>query len=1257
MELLDMVARPKSYDQLLHANAKSSKFQQQLFRTNLLLHQHRYAHGKACSRRNARRKQGFYISNLSSNLCYYRSEPCEQCGLGCHTTNPAITNSLWQIQSCRRRLRSNGCEKLHTFSGFSSSKARYASLCSHGGLRRDFSPTIADAPSGNIRTLSGKSEIVAKIEDQETVITASPNKLRRANAKSGTKSSLKVEDTSKEAEILVESQIAETTSEKWLRAKKLMGDSLRHFDSKTPSFSESNASLKVQSVLKSLAKKIATQQSGQEHQSTGSKDSELSPGTGKLDEAESGVSSTVRTAHSVEKHKGDSSQKLFSAGSVWQHILRPIGGKHSVSEKPSGRVVEILGSLTKVRSSQEVEVLMKGLEGKVTMPELKQTLAELGKEKHWLTAMQVFDWMHEHVPYKPDETVYQLMFLLLAKAKKMEMAEGLLERMKKEGMQPGVIEYTALIAGYVKHGNLQQGLLVLDNMRELGIKPAISAYNVLIDGCVRFPKGLEVAGKLLEKMNKDQIEADALTYSNVIILYSRKWRYREVLSTFSEIQNKGYHLDKAAGNAVLNSYSKLSDVKGMLEAYQWISDWKVEQDLSTYHIIFNSLARSGRIGGLPLYYSLMRKASLIPDIAICSILITAYGKVQDWDALDSLLQDMKDLAVRADATVYNTLISVYGKAGRWEDLELIAQFLRDKQRNGLSLDVVTYNNLLNVYGKEGRLNDVMKWFSDMKIKGVKPDVKTFTALVTAYSKANHYEGVEDVLELLKKDGYKPDLMFYQSILVMLGRGGRYDDAWKIIEDMREGGYLINADVYNSLIAIYGRGNAHEARKLFGDMIKHDVRPTPATFKTMIDIHGQKGLLEECVKIFEESMAHVGKEFSILTAILNAYCNLRGIEKGECLLQDRKAMTAIQLLSSYNFLIRGYGRTGEWTKAEEVLKRMKSDRVEPNLQTYIYLLEVYARVGQIMKGEELIAYMQKENLLGSIRVYNGFLQFYVQHKNGKAAMAIYDLLRKKGPKPDHNTYTVMVDAYLEDGFLHENFVEFLQDVERARLLTRNGFFRAVLAAIPKCRKHEDTIVLLSALEVLGFPGEILALLEFSNIQIIEENNLLWERLAGLLRLMDREGLNVDVQRGFHNALIDALWSYGWEAKALRIINISVEMGIYGNICGWDSEEWFLDLHHASVGAAQLLLFTWIASLQEVMHEGLSFPDQIKIILSKDWQMRTGENLPTRQAVEAQLKDFMAPFAYAEDNCILEADRQGVMEWLSEENISKILFLTP
>ncbi|KAL2623603.1 hypothetical protein R1flu_003808 [Riccia fluitans] len=919
-------------------------------------------------------------------------------------------------------------------------------------------------------------------------------------------------------------------------------------------------------------------------------------------------------------------------------------------------VDSVLQALDRISSTKGIANLMEQFKGELTTQDLKQILTELGTspERNWAKALQVFDWIHTSSGYKVDLAMYHTMLLLLGKAKKMDIAESMFERMQQDGLTPGLYEYTALVAGHVRSGNLHKGIATLDGMKAAGIRPSVSTYNVLVDGCLKVPKGFEIANSLLQRMKRDKTSPDRVTFTTMIIVYSRKGHHKEAITLFREMVQQKIYPDILTYNAVLNAYGKLGDVQGMLQVHQSMLAQQVDPDTVTFNIIFSALGRAGRTKDVVRIYRHMRKIGVTPDVTTCSILVSAYGKAREWVELDSLLAEMESLGLQPDLAVYNSLISIYGKAGRFEQVDLLTKSLSS---SGTAFDLITYNTLIDVYGKGGRLSDVIKWFSDMRRREVKPDVRTFNALVHAYGRASQYDGVREVLDLFRSDGSKPDLVFYHTVLFMFGKGGKYNDAWRVIDDMKAEGYTLSLEIYNSLLLVFGRSDPEEAMKVFNDMVESGVFPSSNTFKVLIEVYARKGKVDECLSIYRTSTKYLSDPVneSVLSSLFGACCNTRRTEEAEAVLSQLEKKKLSISVTCFNWLILGYGRQGDWVKAEQVLNKMRSQRLVPNSQSYTFLLEAYSLCGLQEKAEVLSRKMEQEGNLNSISACNALLRFYVRSGQPRAALEVFeDLMTGRIGKLNQSSYIGLISAYGGDEAVDEKIWDHIRSLEASQIETVYGIYTALLGAIPKCRSFKEAQQFVAALVRLDCPSEISCILCETVSNGIEEE-VLWVNLAGVFKTIERNGFNLETQRSFLNALIDALWWFGWELRALRVVKMGMDSGIFGKVFSWGrSSGWTVDMRYASAGAAQILLLIWIAQMRKLVLNGEKPSSSVKIHVAERWQLVVGENKSAREALDAHLTDLGAPFPALAWQMEVEASANAVEAWLREDHLDKKLF---
>lgn len=334
--------------------------------------------------------------------------------------------------------------------------------------------------------------------------------------------------------------------------------------------------------------------------------------------------------------------------------------------------------------------------------------------------------------------------------------------------------------------------------------------------------------------------------------------------------------------------------------------------------------------------------------------------------------------------------------------------------------------------------------------------------------------------------------------------------------------------------------------------------------------------------------------------------------------------------------------------------MPLKKLPTNGQTYSFLLEAYSLCGQFEKAAAVAEKMMAENLLSGIGGYNSVLRYYIRAKRFQEALDLHDsLVCGQGPDPNHTSYAVLIECWGSDAAVNKRLISALQAID-VDLSPKVVLFSALLEALGRCSRSEDAVSIFGSLKMFGFPT---ALAELLLLDDVGEHDERWQRLAEEFQRVDNEGLNAEMQRGFHNAFVDALWILGWEVRALRVVEFSLERGIFGNVCTWDDGEWRLQLQMTSVGAAQVLLLTWIAQIQAEVQKGVRIADIIRIVLAAEWQVLVQDNLAARQAVVAQLKDLKAPFASLhQDTCEFQTTGRDFLEWLSEARSADSLFLS-
>jgi hypothetical protein len=105
---------------------------------------------------------------------------------------------------------------------------------------------------------------------------------------------------------------------------------------------------------------------------------------------------------------------------------------------------------------------------------------------------------------------------------------------------------------------------------------------------------------------------------------------------------------------------------------------------------------------------------------------------------------------------------------------------------------------------------------------------------------------------------------------------------------------------------------------------------------------------------------------------------------------------------------------------------------------------------------------------------------------------------------------------------------------------------------------------------------------------------WGEAEGLFDEIAR--MDYTTGAAFYNALTDVLWHFGQREGAQKVVVAAKRRQVWDNAY-WRSEQQFcLDLHLMSVGAAQAILHVWLLDLRALLWEGHDLPRVLRYIMS-------------------------------------------------------------
>ena len=105
--------------------------------------------------------------------------------------------------------------------------------------------------------------------------------------------------------------------------------------------------------------------------------------------------------------------------------------------------------------------------------------------------------------------------------------------MRRQGIKPTIVTYSALISACEKGQDLTKALQLSEDLQRQGIKPTIVTYNALISACEKGEQP-ERAHKVFEVMQRKGVVPNAISIDSFILTGAASARLPSALALLAE---------------------------------------------------------------------------------------------------------------------------------------------------------------------------------------------------------------------------------------------------------------------------------------------------------------------------------------------------------------------------------------------------------------------------------------------------------------------------------------------------------------------------------------------------------------------------------------------------------------------------------------------------------------------------------------------------------------------------------------------------
>lgn len=417
-------------------------------------------------------------------------------------------------------------------------------------------------------------------------------------------------------------------------------------------------------------------------------------------------------------------------------------------------------------------------------------------------------------------------------------------------------------------------------------------------------------------------------------------------------------IDVRAANILMNCYAKLANVEA---AERLLGDMKQQHQQQeeaasaaaaegcrirlpppnsvTYNTFLSACHKAGDLDAAVAAVADMRAQRLQPDaLSYTSLIATvarrpskAAGRNDPTPAFQ-FLRDMHDQRIQPNGMTYSALIDACGRCRR-SDLALqgLRMMLRQKAMevkelsaadssrvsgNGanytLSGEVGAWTAAVNACGKAGRLDTAVRLFFAMDNFGVQPNAVTCGSLTDSLLRAGRTAETLEVLRYMKRAGVRPSEVMYTSLM---------SRAEKLVEMERQSLWqqkgrdrpLIRVDSDGAKTTGADPGENTKAIEVYTELIDSLIRTEGAT----------ASLRKDDWRAPHRAPVRNSKSLLLMKVFL--------------VFQEMKVAGVQVDVPCYNALLRACAQAGDATRAQEVIRTMLRDDLDPNDMSWRLLL--------------------------------------------------------------------------------------------------------------------------------------------------------------------------------------------------------------------------------------------------------------------------------------------------------------------------------
>ncbi|KAE8734377.1 Pentatricopeptide repeat-containing protein [Hibiscus syriacus] len=350
------------------------------------------------------------------------------------------------------------------------------------------------------------------------------------------------------------------------------------------------------------------------------------------------------------------------------------------------------------------------------------------------------------------------------------------------------------------------------------------------------------------------------------------------------------------------------------------------------------------------------------------------------------------------AIISTTGISIFKVLDKWVE-----------EGKSISRDEVSAANFnlrkRRMYGRALQLFEWLEMKKQLDFVG-----RDYASRVDLIAKVQGLQKAEDYIQTIPKS-FRGEVI-YRTLLANCVISNNLKKAESVFNKMRDLEFPITTFACNQLLLLYKKHDKKKIADVLLLMEKEDIKPSPFTYRILIDA---KGLCNDIAGMDQivETMKAEGFEPDIITQSILAkhYASAGFTEKAEEVLKALEGDDIKQNRWGCKFLLPLYAELG---KADEVERIWKVCESKPRFEEYLAAVEAWGKLGQVEKSEAVFDRLLETSKKLPAKHYTKMLKVYSDHKMLQKGKDLVKRMADSGCQIGPLTWDALVKLYVEAG---------------------------------------------------------------------------------------------------------------------------------------------------------------------------------------------------------------------------------------------------